>query len=312
MCNYRDDCSGRPSASVASSSFISGFYYYTFAIIAVTLAYLNTLLPLTQIFIIDGDGKKIADKMVREYGGVFRETIHLEVSNSFSYTWCTPHGNTTLYHGPSDLPSIIRHIEFYAWIGVYIKVPVISGLLFRSFMIIAEEREAIYFGKTSNSVIGCMRVITHFLECLSIFFFIGMHQDYDRSIISIHRLSLSLVIISSSFHIALTSISHFRRRNIGKFKITSVCLFFILVSFPAALESNYNFFLEHSCSLYVSPRLAIAEYLLFFSLIIFHFTILPCSLSNLEVSLSFYDDHPNHVSDRYKATYQPAVPHLTF
>lgn len=90
-----------------------------------------------------------------------RETIHLEVSNSFSYTWCTPHGNTTLYHGPSDLPSIIRHIEFYAWIGVgyseiyydllqsqvYIKVPVISGLLFRSFMIIAEEREAIYFGK---------------------------------------------------------------------------------------------------------------------------------------------------------------------
>lgn len=90
-----------------------------------------------------------------------RETIHLSVSNSFSYTWCTPHGNATLYHGPSDLPSIIRHIEFYAWIGVwysevsydllqsqvYIKVPVISGLLFRSFMILSEEREAIYFGK---------------------------------------------------------------------------------------------------------------------------------------------------------------------
>ncbi|GMS79834.1 hypothetical protein PENTCL1PPCAC_2009 [Pristionchus entomophagus] len=312
MHNYKDDCRGPPSGSISCSCFISVFTYYTGVILTATAVYLSTLLPITQMFFIGEDGKAYPEKLLKEYGGVYRETIRFEVSNSFAFTYCTPIGNSSFLNASSDLPSFIRYIEFYAWIGVYVKVPVISGLLYRGFMILAEEREAIYFGKTNNSVIGCMRVITHLLECLSIYFFIGMHQDYDQPLLWLHRSALSLVIITSSFHIALTAFSHYRRRSIAKLIITSICLFFVLVSFPAVLESNYNFFLEHSCSLYVTPRLAIAEYLLFSSFIIFHFSLLPLSLPTLEVSLSFYDDHPNYVPDRFKPLYQPVVPHQTF
>ncbi|GMR58812.1 hypothetical protein PMAYCL1PPCAC_29007, partial [Pristionchus mayeri] len=300
------------AGSISCSSFISVFTYYVFVTLTATLSYLATLLPLTQMFDTGADGKKYPQKTLNEYGGVYRETIRFEVSNSFAFTWCTPHGNSTFFDAASDLPSPIRYIEFYAWIGVYVKMPLISGLLYRCFMILAEEREAIYYGKTANSVIGCMRVITHLLECISTFLFVGMHQDFDRPLLWLHRSSLSLLIISSSFNISLTAISLFRRKRTSKLILTCFCLFLLLVSFPAVQESNYYFFLDHSCSLKVSPRLAIAEYLLFSSLILFHFTLLPLSLPTLEVSLSFYDDHPNYVPDKYKPLYQPVVPHLTF
>lgn len=48
----------------------------------------------------------------------YRETIRFGVRNSFIATFCSPVGNSKYIDGPPDLPSIIRHIEFYGWIGV--------------------------------------------------------------------------------------------------------------------------------------------------------------------------------------------------
>ncbi|GMT09944.1 hypothetical protein PFISCL1PPCAC_1241, partial [Pristionchus fissidentatus] len=169
------------SASISCSSRISVMTYYAAFILSGVLAFVSTLLPLSRSWAINENGKWNLEKATLEYGGVYRDTIRYQAGSSNSFTWCTPVGNGSFYNAPSDLPSVIRYIEFYCYIGVYMKVPLIAGLLYRLFMILAEEREAIYVGKTGNSLLGCIRVVTHIFECLSFYFFIGMHQDYDRS-----------------------------------------------------------------------------------------------------------------------------------
>lgn len=85
-----------------------------------------------------------------------------------------------------------------------------------------------------------MRVITHFLECLSIFFFIGMHQDYDRS-------SESIIHLRPYFRttIVLCFISVFNRiKPVAVLRLIRAQLFSISFStweLPIPIQSHTHF-----------------------------------------------------------------------